>query len=82
LFAPQQKSTSKKLPQEAKKRILVALNKLRTDPFQKGIDVKRLHGTKWSYRLRVGELRVIYQMDAKKKEIFVVDVDFRRTTTY
>lgn len=71
-----------RLPKNLQKKIAKKLKQLEGDPFQKGLDIKKLAGTEKSYRLRVGELRLIYQMDTNLKEIFVADIDFRRTTTY
>lgn len=71
-----------KLPKNLQEKIAKRLKKLEDNPFQVGLDVKKLVGTEKSYRLGVGELRVIYQIDTSLKEIFVVDIDFRTTTTY
>ncbi len=71
-----------KLPHKLQERILESLKKLENNPFQAGLDIKKLIGTQKSYRLRVGELRVIYVLYSDSKEIFVTDIDFRRTTTY
>lgn len=82
IVRPRAERHLRKLPRNLKVKILKNLAKLRNGPFQAGLDVKKLAGTEKSYRLRVGELRVIYQVDTKVKEIVVVDIDFRRTTTY
>lgn len=71
-----------KLPKNLQERVAKKLKLLEQDPFQIGLDVKKMAGTDKSYRLRVGEIRVIYQMDTDLKEIFVVDIDFRTTTFY
>lgn len=71
-----------RLPKNLQKKITKKLKQLEKDPFQAGLDIKKLAGTQKSYRLRVGELRVIYQLDTSLKEIFVVDIDFRTTTSY
>lgn len=71
-----------RLPKNLQKRIAKKLKQLEKDPFQQGLDVKKLAGSQKSYRLRIGELRIIYQMDTNLKEILVGDIDFRRTTTY
>lgn len=71
-----------RLPKNLQTRIVKKLKLLEQDPFQIGLDVKKLVGTEKSYRLRVGELRIIYQMNTKLKTILVVDIDFRKTTTY
>ncbi|MBI2314798.1 hypothetical protein HYU93_01945 [Candidatus Daviesbacteria bacterium] len=71
-----------KLPQKLQEKVLKSLRKLENDPFQVGLDIKKLTGTQRSYRLRVGEIRVIYQLDTNLHKIFAEDIDFRRTTTY
>lgn len=71
-----------KLPQKLQERVLKSLNKLEDNPFQPGLDIKKLTGTQKSYRLRIGELRVLYQLDTSSKNISVENIDFRRTTIY
>ena len=71
-----------KLPQKLKEKVLKTLKKLEANPFQDTLDIKKLIGTKKSYRLRIGEIRIIYQLDTNDKNISVEDIDFRRTTTY
>lgn len=71
-----------KLPKKLQEKVAGKLKLLQQDPFQTGLDIKKLAGTNKSYRLRVGEIRMIYQMDTTLKEIFVEDIDFRTTTTY
>lgn len=82
IVRPRAEKHFSKLPQKLQQKIAVSLKKLETDPFQAGLDVKKLAGTQRSYRLRIGELRVIYQLDTNTHEISVEDIDFRRTTTY
>lgn len=82
IIRPKAEKHFAKLPQKLKEKILKALKKLEDHPFQTGLDIKKLMGTQKSYRLRVGELRVIYEIDTGNQEIFVTDIDFRRTTTY
>lgn len=71
-----------KLPKSLQEKVAKKLRQLEENPFQAGLDIKKLAGTEKSYRLRVREIRIIYQMNTTLKEIFVVDIDFRTTTTY
>lgn len=48
-----------------------------TDPFKKDNNIVRLVGTISSYRLRVGDIRVIYELDQKNKIIYVVKIASR-----
>ncbi len=82
IIRPKAEKHFAKLPQKLQQKILKGLKRLGYNPFQTGLDIKKLAGTEKSYRLRVGELRVIYQLDTKVKNISVEDIDFRRTTTY
>lgn len=40
-------------------------------------DVKKLQGYKNTYRLRVGDIRVVYTIDENTKELTIIDIDFR-----
>ncbi len=57
------------------KRITARLLALEEDPRPAG--VKKLQGQE-SYRLRVGDYRVLYTIDDKSKKIFVMAVGHRR----
>lgn len=82
IVRPKAEKHFSKLPKKLQERVLKCLNKLEDNPFQAGLDIKKLIGTQKSYRLRTGELRVLYQLDTEGKSISVEDIDFRRTTTY
>lgn len=71
-----------RLPKNLQEKLAKKLKQLEKDPFQAGLDIKKLAGTQNCYRLRVGEFRIIYQMDTTLKKIFIMDIDFRTTTTY
>ena len=47
------------------------------DPFSSHPDLTSLKGITGGYRLRVGNLRVVYELDSKKKTIIVWKIDFR-----
>lgn len=82
LVRPKAEKNFAKLTQKIKLRVLQNLKKLENDPYQTGLDIKKLVGTKRSYRLRIGEIRVIYELYSQEKVISVGDIDFRRTGTY
>jgi len=67
----------KRIPVVDQKRVLVKLDKLANNPFSSGLDIKKLVKTKNSFRLRVGNLRAIYELDMKKKVIYVWEIDYR-----
>jgi mRNA interferase RelE/StbE len=81
-ISPKAEKHFSRLPKNLQEKIAKKLMQLEEDPFKEGMDIKKLAGTEKSYRLRVGELRIIYQMETKLEDIFVVDIDFRTTRTY
>ncbi len=68
-------SLFEKVPAERKESIKSAIKEL-TNPFPDNIgDKKELKGTRIiTYRLRVGEYRVFYQIDEKEKKVYVFDI--------
>ena len=60
----------KRLPQETKEMVREAIMKL--EDFPMGLDVKKIMGTKNKYRARVGDYRIIIEL--QKNMITVIDV--------
>jgi mRNA interferase RelE/StbE len=57
-------------------RILNVIENLSTNPFP--IQCKKLHDSESSYRIRIGDYRVIYQVDSKTKTITIYYVRHRK----
>jgi mRNA interferase RelE/StbE len=57
-------------------RVLRSVQELRHDPFPRGS--RRLVGTEDHWRLRVGELRVIYKVERAAQVVVVIHVRHRR----
>ena len=64
-----------KVPAERKESIKSAIKEL-TNPFpDSNGDKKELKGTRIvTYRLRVGDYRIFYQIDEEEKEVYVFDI--------
>ena len=60
----------KKLPQDTRERVREAIMKM--EDFPVGLDVKKIKGTKNKYRVRVGDYRIIIEL--QKSMITVIDV--------
>lgn len=59
------------------KRLNLAFSKLAEDPFQQ-YNIKRLSGElKGSYRLRLGDMRIIYSVDEEKNIVYIENIGFR-----
>lgn len=66
-----------RLDRKAQARILRAIHSLAEDP-RRASNVKSLRGADGSYRLRVGDYRVIYVLRDRELVVFVVRVGHRR----
>ena len=64
------------LPTLAQARIIPVINALSTNPRPPG--VKALTGNKGLLRLRVGDYRVIYQVEDERFFVLVVEIGHRR----
>ncbi len=70
----------KRLPQKDQERVKAALVAMESDPF-KG-DLKRLKGTPSAWRRRVGNYRILFDLDFETREIAVHGILRRTSTTY
>ena len=75
-IAPAAERALKKLQADIQKRIIKALLKLEADPRPAG--VKKLSGEDDLYRIRVGDYRIVYQVQDNKLVVLVVRVAHRR----
>jgi mRNA interferase RelE/StbE len=62
------------LSQEIQKRILSKLEALRQDPFAPG--TTKLTDED-SYKIRIGDYRVIFDIDTKQQRVTILKVDYR-----
>jgi len=76
-FSDEAKRDLKKLSKKETERIFVKAGLLNN--YQNNNNVKKLSGELGDYfRLRVGKLRLIFEVDNKAKRIKIVDVSFRK----
>jgi mRNA interferase RelE/StbE len=67
---------TRKLPTDVLKRVLAAVGRLAFDPRPPG--VRKLRGAERTYRLRVGDYRVVYSIYEARLVVEVVRVAHRR----
>mgnify|MGYP006392600125 CR=1 FL=1 len=65
-----------KLPRQIVTRVVAAVDELSDDPYPQG--VRKLVGSEFSYRVRVGDYRVIYNVFQNKLVIEIVRVRHRK----
>lgn len=66
----------RRLPEKTRERLLRALILLEADPFAG--DVKKLAAMERTWRLRVGEYRIVYEVDNGRLIVLVVRIADRR----
>ncbi len=66
----------KRIDRQVIGRIVQAIERLADDPFAAG--VRKLRGAEHTYRLRVGEYRVVYEVVEAKLTVVIVRVRHRR----
>jgi mRNA interferase RelE/StbE len=76
IFKPSVEKDLRRLQTKTADRILLQIEKLETDPFSR--QSLRLSGTEQLYRLRVGDYRVIYEVDTLSRQVIIHYVRHRR----
>ncbi len=66
----------RRLPKNLVRRMTEKLQTIATDPYGSHNNVKKLVNRS-GYRLRVGEWRIIYEIDGEKLRILVLEIDTR-----
>jgi len=68
-----------KISKKEAKRIVEKIEILDKNPLSEELNVKKLASTKRSFRLRIGNFRVVFEVDFENKIIYIHDVGFRRS---
>ena len=75
-FSPAAESQFKKLPKEVQARLKHRIDALAENPFPRG--VKKLSAEESFYRLRIGDYRIIYQVQGKALLILILKLGHRK----
>lgn len=67
----------RKIPKQEFSRIVHKINLLKTRAQWDELDIKKLQTTVSSYRLRVGAIRVVFEVILTQDTIYIQDIDFR-----
>lgn len=76
LVDPAAQRELKMLPGDVRQRVANLISSLEREPRPAG--VKKLGGSENSYRLRVGDFRILYRIEDRKLVVLVVRVAHRR----
>jgi mRNA interferase RelE/StbE len=75
-FKPSVVKDLRHLPKPVVARILESIESLKTDPFPR--QAIKLSGAERLYRIRMGEYRIVYEIDIRAKQLIVHYVRHRR----
>jgi mRNA interferase RelE/StbE len=75
-FASSAAKEFRALPAELKRRITPAIDALMQNPYPRGL--RKLAGHDKLYRVRVGQYRIVYEIDDDTKSILITRVRHRR----
>jgi len=68
----------KLLGPKTRAKITEIIYNLRRSYFPTGYDAKKLKGVKTTYRIRIGDYRIIYRVDFAVKQIFILSISSRK----
>jgi mRNA interferase RelE/StbE len=75
-FKPSVEKDLQPLSQTLVTRVMERIERLKTDPFPR--QAIKLSGTERLYRIRVGDYRIVYEVDTQAKQIMIHYVRHRR----
>lgn len=75
-FTPAALRQFKKLPKEIQRRVATVIDKLERNPYPDG--AKKLTNEDRLFRVRIGDYRVVYQVENKQLLVLVVRVRHRK----
>ena len=77
IFLRKAKKGFDRLPLSDRKKIIKNIAVLRENSLSEGKDMKKMKDSQGSWRIRVGDLRIIYQIVPERKEVWILDADYR-----
>lgn len=77
LYHPDAVKKLRRLHPTDRKRILGKVTALSKNPKNPGLDIRKLANARNSFRIRAGDLRAIFEVEEKDKNIYIWDIDYR-----
>ena len=66
----------KKIPKNISNKLIIKIKSLKDNPKPSGC--RKITGSENDYRVRIGDYRVIYEIDEKNKQIIILAVGHRK----
>ena len=77
-YHPNVEKQLKRLHKTDQRRIIKQLKFLSQNPESKSSNVTKLTGTRQSFRLRIGKIRIIFEKETKNKAIYIWRIKYRK----
>lgn len=77
VFHPDTKKFLKKITRKDFQQVIKKIKQLQRNPFDKQLNIRKFATVRNSYRLRIGKIRVIYELDLTNNILYIRDIDFR-----
>jgi len=77
VFHPRTLKQLNKLPKQDKTKILKKISQLKNNPTDPNLNIRPYYNTEKSWRIRAGNLRVIYHFNTAKKIIYIEYLGYR-----
>lgn len=66
-----------KLPSQIQQKVIEALNFLSQNPYSELLQIKKLKGIESLYRIRIGDYRILYEIENKRLLVIVIKIGHR-----
>jgi len=77
VFRSDTKKFLSKITRKDFQQVIKKIKQLQQNPFDKQLNIKKLATVRNTYRLRIGKIRVIYELDLTNNILYIQNVDFR-----
>jgi len=75
-FKPSVHKDFRRLPKSVAGRVMKRIERLKDEPFSRSVD--KLESVERLYRVRVGDYRIVYEVDTQAKQVIIHYVRHRR----
>lgn len=78
--SPESEDDIKKMPKQEQQKVIKLITRMEDDPTAGAARLQ--HTAKGAWRKRLGDIRVIYRLDAAEKDVRILAVRWRKEDTY
>lgn len=76
-YYPEVTKKLRKLTPTIYKKVLNIFDLLQKNPKEKGLNPRKLSNTHYSYLIRIGNIRIVYEISPREKKVYIWEVEIR-----